>query len=95
MRMGIFASRKIEKNEELTFNYNVDRYGFVLFLHGSCIVSDLAHSLPVTKRSHVIAVNRNVWALLAARLKRILELWTTCILKVTITHFHHFSFPAG
>ncbi|KAI0070968.1 hypothetical protein K474DRAFT_1712871 [Panus rudis PR-1116 ss-1] len=27
VRMGIFASRKILKNEELTFNYNVDRYG--------------------------------------------------------------------
>ncbi|KIJ61209.1 hypothetical protein HYDPIDRAFT_177115 [Hydnomerulius pinastri MD-312] len=27
VRMGIFASRSIKKNEELTFNYNVDRYG--------------------------------------------------------------------
>ncbi|KZP33283.1 SET domain-containing protein [Athelia psychrophila] len=27
VRMGIFASRKVQKNEELTFNYNVDRYG--------------------------------------------------------------------
>lgn len=27
IRMGIFASRKIVKDEELTFNYNVDRYG--------------------------------------------------------------------
>ncbi|KAJ7454891.1 hypothetical protein B0H11DRAFT_2067935 [Mycena galericulata] len=27
VRMGIFAKRKIEKYEELTFNYNVDRYG--------------------------------------------------------------------
>ena len=25
--MGIFASRSIKKDEELTFNYNVDRYG--------------------------------------------------------------------
>lgn len=28
-RMGIFAKRDILENEELTFNYNVDRYGYV------------------------------------------------------------------
>ena len=27
LRMGIFTERKIEAGEELTFNYNVDRYG--------------------------------------------------------------------
>ncbi|TBU31316.1 hypothetical protein BD311DRAFT_863539 [Dichomitus squalens] len=27
VRMGIFANRVIKKDEELTFNYNVDRYG--------------------------------------------------------------------
>lgn len=27
VRMGIFANRHIKKDEELTFNYNVDRYG--------------------------------------------------------------------
>lgn len=27
--MGIFAKRAILEHEELTFNYNVDRYGFV------------------------------------------------------------------
>ncbi|CCM05915.1 uncharacterized protein FIBRA_08153 [Fibroporia radiculosa] len=27
VRMGIFANRDIKKDEELTFNYNVDRYG--------------------------------------------------------------------
>ena len=29
VRMGIFANRLIKKHEELTFNYNVDRYGCV------------------------------------------------------------------
>lgn len=28
--MGIFAKRDVAKHEELTFNYNVDRYGCVL-----------------------------------------------------------------
>jgi len=28
--MGIFAHRDIMKDEELTFNYNVDRYGCVV-----------------------------------------------------------------
>lgn len=30
MRMGIFSKRNIKKDEELTFNYNVDRYGYAL-----------------------------------------------------------------
>lgn len=28
IRMGIFAKRDIKKDEEITFNYNVDRYGY-------------------------------------------------------------------
>lgn len=31
VRMGIFANRAIKKDEELTFNYNVDRYGCVFY----------------------------------------------------------------
>lgn len=30
--MGIFAKRTIMKDEELTFNYNVDRYGCVSYI---------------------------------------------------------------
>jgi len=29
VRMGIFAKRDVKLHEELTFNYNVDRYGYV------------------------------------------------------------------
>lgn len=29
MRMGIFTKRDVAKDEEITFNYNVDRYGWV------------------------------------------------------------------
>lgn len=29
VRMGIFAKRDISLHEELTFNYNVDRYGYI------------------------------------------------------------------
>ena len=29
VRMGIFTKRKVKKDEEITFNYNVDRYGYV------------------------------------------------------------------
>jgi hypothetical protein len=37
--MGIFAKRDIQKHEEITFNYNVDRYGYVLLIN-ICVFSD-------------------------------------------------------
>jgi hypothetical protein len=41
--MGIFASRNIKKDEELTFNYNVDRYGFVPSRNVGTFSSDQMH----------------------------------------------------
>jgi len=38
--MGIFAKRAILKDEELTFNYNVDRYGFVGSLRTTLRLTD-------------------------------------------------------
>jgi len=29
LRMGIFTLRNIEKNEELTFDYQFERYGYI------------------------------------------------------------------
>lgn len=31
--MGIFTKRDVVKGEEITFNYNVDRYGWVIEIH--------------------------------------------------------------
>jgi SET domain-containing protein len=36
VRMGIFSKRAIAKHEELTFNYNVDRYGCAFSMSFSC-----------------------------------------------------------
>ena len=45
--MGIFAKRSIQKHEELTFNYNVDRYGCVirefLFNARNDLTLDISH----------------------------------------------------
>ena len=40
VRMGIFANRNIKKDEELTFNYNVDRYGCVFISSFEDLSSD-------------------------------------------------------
>jgi hypothetical protein len=42
--MGIFAKRDIQMHEELTFNYNVDRYGYVRFLSGVSATSQILQS---------------------------------------------------
>lgn len=48
MRMGIFAKRDILKGEELTFNYNVDRYGsayyFLFSILDACILISVSYS---------------------------------------------------
>jgi SET domain-containing protein len=38
--MGIFAKRDIQMHEELTFNYNVDRYGYVGSLPSTSATSE-------------------------------------------------------
>ena len=43
--MGIFANRPIKKDEELTFNYNVDRYGCVPLVFIS--TGDVLKSFPI------------------------------------------------
>jgi len=43
--MGIFAKRLVRKHEELTFNYNVDRYGcvFAFFIPFSIYILTCGH----------------------------------------------------
>ena len=61
LRMGIFAERNIQAGEELTFDYNVDRYGFGL----SLIFIDPLEPM----RNHVTAANLTASATLGARLR--------------------------
>lgn len=83
MRMGIFANRTIKKNEELTFNYNVDRYGFVFADLRACAkFLTLITCSEVTKLSLVIAVKRNVSVLSVGKRRPIWRLWTICISTV-------------
>jgi len=67
--MGIFANRTIKKDEELTFNYNVDRYGYVRNIsfggHGrSVFYLGMRHN-------HAIVANQIVWVSLAEKHRRI------------------------
>lgn len=85
-RMGIFANRNVQIYEELTFNYNVDRYGYVsLSFWCSYFLSDsqtFIFILAAMKHSLAIVVNRNVLDILAGKLRQILEPWMTSISKV-------------
>jgi SET domain-containing protein len=54
MRMGIFTKRDIKANEELTFNYNVDRYGCVVGLARESRANDrAADGSPSASNRHV------------------------------------------
>jgi hypothetical protein len=82
--MGIFANRLIKKDEELTFNYNVDRYGCVE--HSPCNIdsaNQLLPSLPLdTRHSLAIAANLTAWVSSAERLRQILLAWMIYISMV-------------
>lgn len=80
MRMGIFAKRDIAMNEELTFNYNVDRYGFVLPIPSNETITDDENLVMSLK--NVIVENRIVLDSLVERLRRILVEWTNFTLMV-------------
>jgi len=75
VRMGIFANRNILKDEELTFNYNVDRYGSVAF--SSSFSPHINVSVAVMMHSLAIVVSQNVSDSSAERRRPTLELWMT------------------
>lgn len=86
VRMGIFAKRDIQKHEELTFNYNVDRYGY------AAILTELSHDEPalvnaVTKHRLVTVASPTVWATLAVERRQTLQPWMICILTVCLLSF--------
>jgi [histone H3]-lysine36 N-trimethyltransferase len=83
--MGIFAKRNIQKHEELTFNYNVDRYGCV---SPSRLLPYWCSSFnAVIKHRYVTVASQIVWVTSVARRRRILRLWMISILMVKYTGF--------
>ena len=76
--MGIFARRNIQKHEELTFNYNVDRYGYVCVFEG---LANAGNNFTQTdiKHKNVFVENPTVSGSLVERLKPILLPWTISI----------------
>lgn len=83
--MGIFASRSIKKDEELTFNYNVDRYGYVFYFRATGARQRLINSSTTDTMHNLVTVgNRTAWAFLAVRPKQTLVGWTISILTVRV-----------
>jgi hypothetical protein len=82
VRMGIFASRNIRKDEELTFNYNVDRYGCA---EPSNIYRSSAQFCVVMTRNPVTVASRIVSGFSEARRRPTSEPWTTCTLTVSFS----------
>lgn len=90
MRMGIFAKRDILIGEELTFNYNVDRYGSVFFslnFYRRVCSSSVFWPFAATKRSLVIVTNPTVSEHWVERLRQMWQVWTTCIWTVSSLFF--------
>lgn len=73
VRMGIFASRNIKKDEELTFNYNVDRYGYGNSIHAAGTTSNRFLAM---KHNHVTVAKQNALVSSVGRHRLIWQLWT-------------------
>lgn len=80
MRMGIFTKRTVKAGEELTFNYNVDRYGYAMsLLEDNWFDGDLTlrfYLLIGTIHKNVSVASQIAWDFLAGRLRRTLVAWT-------------------
>ena len=79
--MGIYAKRNIKRDEELTFNYNVDRYGYVSYLTNISAIL-IWNAIDMT-HNHVIAENRTALDYWVGRHRQKLLLWMTYISMVS------------